>query len=65
MPRFKVIFRDRTMEIRQAARVDAGGDRVRLLDGDGQEVAAWDATEIRSIQEVEEPEDRPEPRWSD
>lgn len=64
MTRFKVIFRDRSMEIRQAARVVESGDRVRLVDEAGEEVAAWDAGEIRSIQEVEERDDRSEPRWS-
>ncbi len=64
MPRFKVIFRDRSMEVRRAARVETAGDRVRLLDEGGEEVAAWDADEVRSIQEVEEPDDRAEPRWS-
>lgn len=64
MTRFKVIFRDRSMEIRQAARVVESGDRVRLVDEAGEEVAAWDAGEIRSIQEVEERDDRSEPQWS-
>ena len=65
MPRFKVIFRDRSIEIHQAERVVASGDRVRLVDGAGEEVAAWDAGVIDSIQEVEEPDDRAQPQWSD
>lgn len=64
MTRFKVIFRDRSMEIHQADRVDEAGGRVRLLDDAGGEVAAWDAGEVRSIQEVEERDDRSEPQWS-
>lgn len=64
MTRFKVIFRDRSMEIHQAARVDRAGERVRLVDDGGDEVAAWDADEVRSIQEVEERDDRSEPQWS-
>jgi hypothetical protein len=65
MPRFKVIFRDRRIEVFQADRVDTSGDRVRLVDEGGEEVAAWDAGEVASIQEVEEPSDRSEPQWSD
>lgn len=64
MTRFKVIFRDRTMEIRQADRVEKAGGRVRLVDDAGEEVASWDAGEVRSIQEVEERDDRSEPQWS-
>jgi hypothetical protein len=64
MTRFKVIFRDRSMEIHRAARVEQAGDRVRLVDDAGDEVAAWDAGEVRSIQEVEERDDRSEPQWS-
>ncbi|MFW6192874.1 MAG: hypothetical protein ACOC83_05265 [Gemmatimonadota bacterium] len=64
MTRFKVIFRDRSIEIRQAARVEEQGGRVRLVDDAGEEVASWDAGEIRSIQEVDERDDRSEPRWS-
>lgn len=65
MTRFKVIFRDRSMEVRQAARVETAAGRVRLVGEGGEEVAAWDADEIDSIQEVEEPEDRAQPQWSD
>lgn len=64
MTRFKVIFRDRSMEIRQADRVEKAGGRVRLVDDAGEEVASWDAGEVRSIQEVEERDDRSEPQWS-
>ena len=65
MTRFKVIFADRSMEVHQAARVEAAGGQVRLLGEGGEEVAAWDAGEIDSVQEVTEPEDRAEPQWSD
>lgn len=65
MTRLKVIFRDRSMEVRQAARVETADGRVRLVGEGGEEVAAWDADEIDSIQEVEEPEDRAQPQWSD
>lgn len=65
MPRFKVIFRDRSIEVHQADRVVTSGDRVRLVDEGGEEVAAWDAAEVDSIQEVEEPDDRAQPQWSD
>mgnify|MGYP006277671029 CR=1 FL=1 len=65
MPRFKVIFADRSMEVLQAARVEASGGQVRLVGEGGEEVAAWDAGEIDSIQEVDEPDDRAEPQWSD
>lgn len=65
MPRFKVIFRDQSIEVFRADRVVTSGDRVRLVDRGGGEVAAWDAGEVTSIQEVEEPGDRAEPRWSD
>jgi len=65
MTRFKVIFADRSMEVRQAARVETAGGRVRLVGEGGEEVAAWDADEIESIQEVDEPEDRAQPQWSD
>lgn len=65
MTRFKVIFADRSMEVRQAARVETSAGRVRLVGEGGEEVAAWDADEIDSIQEVTEPEDRAEPQWSD
>lgn len=65
MPRFKVIFRDQSIEVYQADRVVAAGERVRLMDEGGAEVAAWGATEVTSIQEVEEPGERAQPRWSD
>lgn len=65
MTRFKVIFADRSIEVRRAARVEKAGDRVRLVGEGGEEVAAWDADEIDSIQEVTEPEDRAQPQWSD
>jgi hypothetical protein len=65
MPRFKVIFRDQSIEVREADRVVTSGDRVRLVDGGGEEVAAWDTAEVVSIQEVEEPDDRAQPQWSD
>lgn len=54
MARFKVTFRDRSIEIFQADRVvDAYGE-VRLLDGEDREVASWDEEEVRAIQEVDE-----------
>ena len=65
MPRFKVIFRDQSMEVFPADRVVTSDDRVRLLDRGGEEVAAWDAGEVTSIQEVEEPGERAQPQWSD
>lgn len=65
MPRFKVIFRDQSIEVREADRVVTSGDRVRLVDEGGEEVAAWDTGEVVSIQEVEEPDDRAQPQWSD
>ena len=65
MTRFKVIFRDRSIEVHQADRVVTSGNRVRLGDEGGEEVAAWDAGEVDSIQEVEEPDDRAQPQWSD
>jgi len=65
MPRFKVIFRDQSIEVFQADRVVTSGERVRLVGEGGGEVAGWDAAEVTSIQEVEESGERPEPRWSD
>lgn len=65
MPRLKVIFRDRRIEVREAARVVETGGRVRLLDEGGDEVAAWDADEVSSVQEVEERGDRSQPQWSE
>lgn len=53
MTRFKVTFRDRTIEIHQADRVVDRHGKVRLLDGDGEEVASWDGDEVHAIQEVE------------
>lgn len=54
MPRFKVTFRDRSMEIYRADRVVSAYGEVRLMDGDDREVACWDEDEVHSIQEVEE-----------
>lgn len=65
MPRFKVVFRDQRIEVFQAERVVTSGDRVGLVDPGGEEVAAWDAGEVASIQEIEEPDERAEPQWSD
>lgn len=65
MTRFKVVFEDRSIEVVQAARVEQADGRVRLVDGSGEEVAGWAAGEVRSIQEVEEPDDRAQPQWSD
>jgi hypothetical protein len=64
MTRFKVIFRDRSIQIFQADRVVTSGDRVRLVDEEGEEVASWDGEAVASIQEVEEPDERAEPQWS-
>ncbi|MDP2497803.1 MAG: hypothetical protein Q8W44_07390 [Candidatus Palauibacterales bacterium] len=56
MTRFKVTFRDRSIEIYQADRVvDAYGE-VRLMDSDDREVASWDEEEVHAIQEVEDEE---------
>lgn len=52
---FKVTLRDRSIEMYRADRmVDAHG-RVRLLDGEGEEVAAWDEDEVRAVQKVDDP----------
>lgn len=56
MTRFKVTFRDRSMEIYRADRVVSAYGEVRLMDGDDREVASWDEDEVHSIQEVEEDE---------
>lgn len=54
MARFKVTFRDRSIEIYEADRVvDAHGE-VRLLASDDREVASWDEAEVHAIQEVDE-----------
>lgn len=54
MTRYKVTFRDRSIEIFQADRiVDAYGE-VRLMGSDDREVASWDQEEVHAIQEVEE-----------
>jgi len=54
MARFKVTFRDRSIEIYEADRVvDAYGE-VRLMDADDREVASWDESEVHAIQEVDE-----------
>lgn len=54
MTRFKVTLRDRSLEIHQADRVIDAGGRVRLVDEDGREVAAWEADEVHAIQEVDD-----------
>lgn len=54
MTRFKVTFRDRSIEIYRADRVVTARGEVRLLDADDGEVAAWDEEEVHAVQEVEE-----------
>ena len=54
MTQFKVTLRDRSIQMVQADRmVDAYGE-VRLLDEDGEEVAAWDEEEVRAVQKIDE-----------
>lgn len=54
MARFKVTFRDRSIEIFRADRVVTAYGEVRLMGADDEEVASWDEEEVRAIQEVEE-----------
>lgn len=54
MARYKVTFRDRSIEIHEAERVREARDDVRLVDEEGREVASWDVDEVHAIQEVEE-----------
>lgn len=52
--RYKVILRDRSIEIHQADRIVNAYGEVRLMDEDHEEVASWDEDEVHSIQEIEE-----------
>lgn len=54
MTRYKVTFRDRSIEIHQADRVVNAYGEVRLMDGDDREVASWDEEEVHAVQEVDE-----------
>lgn len=54
MARFKVTFRDRSIELFEADRVVSAHGRVRLMDEDDREVASWDEEEVEAIQEVDE-----------
>lgn len=54
MTRFKVTFRDRSIEIYRADRVVTAYGEVRLMDDDDREVAAWDEDDVHAIQEVDE-----------
>lgn len=54
MARYKVTFRDRSIEIFGADRVVEARGEVRLVDADDREVASWPEEEVRAIQEVEE-----------
>lgn len=56
MTRFKVTFRDRSIEIYRADRVVTAYGEVRLMDADDSEVASWNEEQVHSIQEVEEDE---------
>lgn len=52
MEQFRVIYRDRSIEIFQADRLVEKGGEVRLLDDEDGEVASWSEEEIHSIQKM-------------
>ncbi len=54
MDRYKVTFRDRSIEIHEADRILEAYGEVRLMDRDNEEVASWDKEEVRAIQEIDE-----------
>lgn len=54
MARYRVTFRDRSIELYEADRVTKSGAEVRLVDADGDEVASFDEEEVHAIQKVDE-----------
>lgn len=54
MARYKVTFRDRSIELYEADRVVKSGPDVRLVDADDEEVASFDEEEIHAIQKVDQ-----------